>query len=168
MRLKPSPRTVAGLALPLLASACTTVLSPAYGVRQGHLAGCPAERACVSSQAENPARRISPFHYRASQAVARGNLLAALRHFADVRILSSHRNYLLVSMPSEGLGADLTSYPPAQRNVADLEFYFLPGERLIEVRSVSRSRAVETGENRARVEAIRKFFEARETHRVPK
>lgn len=147
------------LATLLLLSACTTVLTPMYGVRQGALAPCPAHRDCLSSQDHNPALYIAPLGYTSNRLQARNDLLIAINAVGHGRIVSNHRNYLRVaySITDAAVRASQYFYQPEDA-VDDVEFYMVPSRRVIEMRSIARLGLFDVGANRARLEKIRAAF----------
>lgn len=144
----------------VLLAACATVQQPDYGISAGSLYPCPSSRACVSSQEANPTHRVEPLKFTSEWRDARIDLIGAINSFAGVRIVSSHRNYLRAEFPSKALkNADGNEfYFAARMGVDDLEFYFDQSERVIHMRSASRLGLLDLGENRERVEALRKTF----------
>ena len=85
--------------LALIMGGCSTILTPTYGVRQGQLAVCPAQRDCISSQDKDPNLYIAPLAYTGSRAQARSDLLIAVTVAGQGRIVSNHRNYIRIEYP---------------------------------------------------------------------
>ena len=56
-------------------------------------------------------------------------------------------------------------YFAARSGVDDVEFYFPPNERVIHLRSASRLGLLDAGENRERVEGLRRVFSQLQTKR---
>lgn len=149
------------LAMLTTASACSTVLAPDFGVRQGRLASCPPRRDCVSSQDRDPDRYIAPLAYSSSRQQARSDLLAAIAAVGEVRIVSNHRNYLRVQYPTASRTDHASQYYYQPENAVDeVEFYLLPDRHLIEMRSIARLGLLDIGANRSRLEKLRAAFEA--------
>ena len=151
-------------ALPLAAlalGACSSVVQPEYGIMGGVLYPCPASFACVSSQESDPERKVEPLAYGSDRRDARSDLIGAINTFPGVRIVSSHRNYLRAEFPSKALrNQDANEfYFAARAGVDDVEFYFPPSDRVIHVRSAARLGLIDGGENRDRVEALRRAFD---------
>lgn len=155
-------------ALAALLAACTSVQQPEYGISAGALYPCPKNRACVSSQEADAERRVEPLRFTSEWRDARMDLISAINTFAGVRIVSSHRNYLRAEFPSKALkntdGNEF--YFAARMGVDDLEFYFDQSERVIHMKSASRLGLLDLGENRERVEALRKSFDAYQAKRA--
>lgn len=151
-----------------LLSACTSVQQPEYGISAGALYPCPKSRACVSSQEADADRRVEPLRFTSEWRDARTDLISAINTFAGVRIVSSHRNYLRAEFPSKALKNNDGNefYFAARMGVDDLEFYFDQSERVIHVKSASRLGLLDLGENRERVEALRKSFDAFQAKRA--
>ncbi|MGD8378170.1 MAG: DUF1499 domain-containing protein [Gammaproteobacteria bacterium] len=145
----------------LLLLGCATVRVPPFGIREGQLAECPAKRACVSSQSRDPQHRIAPIPYHTERREARLDLIRVVRTFDNAKIVSNHRHYLRVEFPSTAVKSlDKSEYyfePDAA--VDDVEFYLPPGDRVIQVRAAARLGVMDSGENRQRIEHIRRLFE---------
>lgn len=144
----------------LLLGACTTILTPMYGVRQGKLATCPPNRDCVSSSDTDPALYFAPLAYTSTRALATADLLTAINAVGQARIVSNHRNYLRIEYPisNSSESASRYYYQPEEA-VDDVEFYLVPQRHVIEVRSIARLGLFDVGANRARLEQIRDAFE---------
>ena len=146
---------VAGIALHTAFTQGDTVFSwqrPAnLGVRDGRLAPPRATPNNVSSQApqEDAEHYIAPLKFRGNGAEA----LVALRTVIDAmqrtRIVRHEGDYLYAEFRSKLMGY-----------VDDVEFVVAEKEGVIHVRSASRLGRRDYGVNRARVEAVRRRFEA--------
>lgn len=141
-------------------TACAAAYTPTFGVRQGQLAPCPESRACVSSQAKDSDKLVKALSYTSGRELARQDLIHAIHEFHGARIVSSHRNYLRAEFPSTAAkDRDRSEYYfESEAAIDDVEFYLVPSDKLIEVRSVSRLGLVDMGENRQRIERLRKLF----------
>lgn len=121
------------------------------GVRDGKLASPRRSPNNVSSQApqEDAGHYIAPLRFRGNGAEA----LVALRKVLDAmertRIVRHDGGYLYAEFRSRMMGF-----------VDDVEFLVAEKEGVIHVRSASRLGRRDYGVNRARVEAIRRRFEA--------
>jgi uncharacterized protein (DUF1499 family) len=155
------------LGIGLMLGACASVQQPEYGISAGTLYPCPKSRACVSSQETDPELRVEPLKFTSEWRDARMDLIAAINSFAGVRIVSSHRNYLRAEFPSKAMKNNDGNefYFAARMGMDDLEFYFDQSERVIHMRSASRLGLLDLGENRERVEALRKSFDALQVKR---
>lgn len=117
------------------------------GLTSGRLPPCPDRPNCVSSQAENPARRIDPIPYAGSHEAAKERLLAILRDFPRARLVKSRGDLLQVEFKTAVMGF-----------VDDALFYFDDALKTIEIRSASRVGYSDLGANRRRIEKIREKF----------
>jgi uncharacterized protein (DUF1499 family) len=146
---------LAGLALHTATTRGETVFSwtrPAnLGVTDGLLAPCRRTPNCVSSQAPNSDAEhyIAPLRFRGNGAEA----LLALRKVVDemqrTHVVQHDGGYLYAEFRTKLMGF-----------VDDVEFVVAEKERAIHVRSASRLGRRDFGVNRARVEALRRRFEA--------
>ena len=143
--------------LALIMGGCSTILTPTYGVRQGQLAVCPAQRDCISSQDKDPNLYIAPLAYTGSRAQARSDLLIAVTVAGQGRIVSNHRNYIRIEYPITDKSNTEYFYQP-ENAVDDVEFYLVPNKHIIEMRSIARLGLLDIGANRARLEHIRAAF----------
>lgn len=108
---------------------------------------CPASPNCVSSLAEDPAKRIDPFPTVGSPAETWTRLERAVRSFPRTLIVVREERYLKAEFRTR-LGF-----------VDDVEFQLNPDLGLVQVRSASRTGYWDLGVNRRRVEAIRKAYQ---------
>lgn len=153
-------------ALMLCLAGCTSIVSPDYGVREGHLAPCPANKDCVSSQDTDPKLYIAPLDYitvdannYASRDRAHNDLVGAINSVGPGRIVSNHRNYIRVEFPAAGheqRSADYYYQPDSA--VDEVEFYLAPGSHTVEIRSVGKLGILENDDIRDRLERIRAAF----------
>lgn len=107
---------------------------------------CPGSPKCVSSQSEDPDRKIAPLEFTdpPEEAFARLHRILAAR--SDTRIAIATPTYLKVEFKTV-LGF-----------IDDGEFYLDAGKNVIECRSESRSGYWDLGKNRRRMEEIRNEF----------
>lgn len=144
----------------LAAASCSTIVTPDYTLQDGHLAPCPPNRDCVSSQEQDPNLYIAPLHFDSNRDRAHADLLAAITAVGQGRIVSNHRNYLRVEYPSTVSGSSSANYPYQPESAVDeVEFYLPPTGRSIEMRSLGKQGILDTGSNRDRLEAIRTAFQ---------
>lgn len=150
----------------LTAAGCASIITPDYGPREGHLAPCPPNRDCVSSQDEDPKLHIEPMGYlpitgdlQATRDKAHSDLVNALNAAGAARIVSNRRNYVRVEYPAAGQDqpAGKYSYQPDEA-VDEVEFYMPPNSRTIEMRSVGKLGVLENEDTRSRLEKIRALF----------
>jgi uncharacterized protein (DUF1499 family) len=147
----------------LAVSACTTIVSPDYGVREGRFAACPMNQDCVSSQEQDPKLHIAPLEYASSRDVAHDQLVAALNAVATAGIadiVSNHPSYIRAVYPvaANNQRSSTYYYQPAGA-VDEVEFYLAPNAHTIEMRSVGKLGLMESGGVRERLERIRAAFE---------
>jgi uncharacterized protein (DUF1499 family) len=143
----------------LTVSGCSTILTPTFGVREGQLATCPAQRDCLSSQDSDPNLYIAPLAYSSTRDQARSDLLIAVTVVGQGRIVSNHRNYIRIEYPiTDKSEATSEYYYQPENAVDDVEFYLDPNKHVIEMRSIARLGLFDIGTNRARLEQIRSAF----------
>lgn len=121
------------------------------GARQGRLAPCPSSPNCVSSQAEDASHRVAPLEFEGSAGEAWQAALAATASLDRTRIVTDTGQYLHAESRSRIFGF-----------VDDLELLLDAREKVIHVRSASRTGYSDLGVNRSRVQTLReKFNQAR-------
>ena len=116
----------------------------------GRLGACPDKPNCVSSRAGPGYRRVAPIGYFGSRAQARAALLATIRCMPRTEILHAEADYVHAVQRSRLF-----------RFVDDLECELPGNERLIHVRSASRSGYYDFGVNRARIDRLRRDLNRR-------
>ncbi len=114
------------------------------GVRDGHLAPCPASPNCVSTQAEDPPHRMAPLPL--------GELSAAEALDRIKRAIAGTPRMKIVAETDTYLRAEATSL--IFRFVDDVEFFIDADARLIHFRSASRVGRSDFGVNRSRMEKL--------------
>lgn len=119
------------------------------GIQDGKLAVCPASPNCVNSQTVSTDREhsIAPLQYTSTPAAAIATLKTVIEGMERTKIITEEENYLYAEFTSALMGF-----------VDDVEFYLVPEEGVIHVRSASRLGQSDLGVNRKRVEAIRTKF----------
>ena len=150
----------------LAADGCASIVTPDYGPREGHLAPCPPNRDCVSSEDTDAKLHIAPMEYlpitgdlQATRDKAHADLVNALYAAGAARIVSNRRNYVRVEYPAAGQeqSGGKYSYQPDEA-VDEVEFYLPPGNRIIEMRSVGKLGVMANDDTRERLEKIRALF----------
>jgi uncharacterized protein (DUF1499 family) len=126
----------------ILLSACHGAAGPATA--SNRFSPCPDSPNCVSSQSPDKARFIEPFHYIGNREDARQKLINILENTKRVRLVKVETDYI---------HAEFRSF--LFRFVDDVEFYFVPEETIIHVKSASRTGYYDFGANRRRVERLR-------------
>ena len=112
------------------------------------LSPCPDSPNCVSSQSTDPARFIEPLRYTGSLADAKQKLIDLLENSKGTRLISIETDYIHAEFRSLIF-----------KFVDDVEFFFSSEDRVIHVRSASRTGYYDFGVNRRRVERLRATFE---------
>ena len=163
-RMSPQLTMTAGFAA-LALCACSTIVAPDYGVREGRFESCPPNQDCVSSQEQDPKLYIAPLRYTTTRSVAHDQLIAAITAAVTsagaARIVSNHPSYIRVEYPAAGQEQRKSSYYyQPSRAVDEVEFYLAPDSQLIEMRSVGKLGLMESGGTRERLERIRAAFDA--------
>lgn len=115
----------------------------------GHLAPCDSGPHCVSSEASNKDRHVAPLAYTGSRAIARQRLEQIIGSMVGAKIIEQTPDYIHATYTSAVFGF-----------VDDVEFVLPADSHEIQLRSSSRIGYYDFGVNRARVETIRKRFEA--------
>lgn len=114
------------------------------GVMEGRLAPCPNAPHCVSSDTEDPDRRVAPLRFEGSSDRAWEAAVRTVESLPRVRIITRTDDYLHAECRSALFGF-----------VDDLELHVRPAEGVIAVRSSSRVGYYDFGVNRRRVESLR-------------
>ncbi|MEJ2221148.1 MAG: DUF1499 domain-containing protein [Desulfobacterales bacterium] len=109
---------------------------------------CPDSPNCVSSQSNDSAHFIEPLRYTGNLADARQKLIELLENSKHTRLISAETDYIHAEFRSLIFNF-----------VDDVEFYFSSEDRIIHVRSASRTGYYDFGVNRRRVERLRGTFE---------
>jgi len=115
------------------------------GVNNGRLKPAPQSPNAVSSQAEDAQHRIAPLPYRTTATQAKAALVKIIEAAPRTKIITQSADYLYAEYESALFGF-----------VDDVEFYFEPDSKLVQVRSASRVGRSDFGVNRARIEDIRR------------
>jgi uncharacterized protein (DUF1499 family) len=114
------------------------------GVKNGRLKAVPSSPNAVSSQATDAAHRIDPLTYQNRPERAMQALLEIIHKTPRTRIVTSNADYVYAEYESALMGF-----------VDDVEFYFEPGAKVIQIRSASRVGYSDFGVNRKRLDDIR-------------
>ena len=142
--------TIPGLLPPIIMISLLIPTATGYGFSAGAatplLKPCPSSPNCVSSQAEEPARRISPFALSGTLAETLTRLERAIRAFPRASVVLREGPYLKAEFRTR-LGF-----------VDDVEFLVDMEQGLVQVRSASRTGYWDLGVNRRRMEDIRKVY----------
>ena len=138
------------LALTFVLTACSTDQTIKTGAANDRLSPCPESPNCVSSLSEDKSHQVEPLTYNVPLEEAREKLISVIKSMKRSEIAIAENNYL---------HATFTSF--LFRFVDDVEFSFDDERKIIDVRSASRTGYSDFGQNRRRVEEIRKRFMAR-------
>jgi len=111
------------------------------------LAPCPDKPNCVSSLATEDKQKIAPMSYDGNRATAHLRLLAALSKLKNTEIVEDSHPFLHVKITST-----LWNF------IDDVSFFFDDENKLIHMRSASRSGYYDFGVNRRRLENIRALY----------
>lgn len=116
--------------------------SAAGGIEQGRLAPCPNQPSCVCSQDVDPQHAIDPLIVKVENPIA--EIAKVIDQMPRTKIIKQTSNYLHATFRSKIF-----------QFLDDVEFYYLPEEGVVHVRSSSRVGYSDLGVNRDRVETIR-------------
>jgi len=127
---------------------CILLSAPHATAAPNKLSPCPDSPNCVSSRSTDPARFIEPLRYTGNLADARQKLIELLENSKRTRLIRVEMDYIHAEFRSLIFNF-----------VDDVEFYFSSEDRIIHVRSASRTGYYDFGVNRRRVERLRGIFE---------
>jgi uncharacterized protein (DUF1499 family) len=119
------------------------------GLADGHLAPCPNMPNCVSTRSEDPRHQIDPLRYRGSTENSQEVLIDVIHSMDRSVIVEEKPGYIYAEFRTKGAGY-----------IDDVEFVFIPENRIIHFRSSSRLPYYDWGVNRNRMETIREAFTA--------
>jgi uncharacterized protein (DUF1499 family) len=120
------------------------------GPVDGRLMGCPGPDNCVSSEAENPDRRVAPLAAAGPVDQVMARLSGAIGSMGGGEVVQVRGNYLRAVFTSR-----------LWRFKDDLECLYDQGTGRVEVRSASRVGYSDFGVNRKRVERLRDVWTER-------
>jgi len=168
LRLRPYriPGLLAAAGL-LAVAGCTSIVSPDYGPREGHLPPCPPNKDCVSSQDTDPNLYIAPMPYvlitgdlQGTRDKAHSDLVSAIDAAGQARIVSNRRNYVRVEYPAAGAAERKSNYYyQPDEAVDEIQFYLPPDTHIIEIYSLGKLGVLDNSDARERVEKIRAIFQ---------
>lgn len=119
------------------------------GVKGGRLKAVPGSPNAVSSQASGGYHAIAPLTYASTHERAMPALVNIVTDTPRTRIVTQTPDYLYAEYTSALMGF-----------VDDVEFWFEPNTKQIQVRSASRLGYSDFGVNRARIEDVRRRLAA--------
>ena len=108
------------------------------------LAPCPQSPNCVSSLAEDKRHYIEPLQYQGHSSEVRSELLNIIGSMRGARVTKTDDRYIQAEFVSSVF-----------KFIDDVEFYFDHANKLVHVRSASRTGYYDWGVNRRRIEMIR-------------
>ncbi len=135
------------LVLTMILMQCSTDQTMKIGVTNGKLSPCPTSPNCVSSLDTGASRYVEPLHYEGTSAEARETLISVINSMKRSEIVTVEPNYIHATFTSLLF-----------RFVDDVEFAFDDENKIIHLRSASRTGYSDLGVNRRRVEKIRSSF----------
>ncbi|MBA2174634.1 DUF1499 domain-containing protein [Halobacillus locisalis] len=122
--------------------------NPHIGVKDGRLAACPQSPNCVSTQAEDESKQMSPLPFHGGLNETK-KLVKELIHQMDRTSLEDDsENYLHVIVTSKIL-----------KFKDDVEFYFDETGQVVHFRSASRTGYSDFGVNRKRMESFSESYD---------
>lgn len=136
--------TLSGL---MAMGSCSAKNNPPIGLQNGELKKCPSSPNCVSSYETGPAHSIEPLLYSTTKDEAAGKLKSLVLGMKRTKLISETGDYMHFEFKSRIF-----------RFIDDVEFYFPDNEKIIHVRSASRTGYSDMGVNRKRIEKIRNLF----------
>ncbi len=131
----------------VFAISCSGKGPVSIGVKDGKLAACPDKPNCVSSMTEDKSHFIDPFAYSGSSEKVKDVLLEIIKSQDRTKIISVSENYIHAEFRSKLF-----------RFVDDVEFLIDDMNKLIHVRSASRTGYSDMGVNGKRIESLRVIF----------
>ncbi len=137
---------------------CTSLPSPltAETTTLTLMAPCPATPNCVVSKGADAGHQIEPLAYVGDRSTAYADLLKVLTVVPRTVVTEKTDTYIRAESTSRIF-----------HFVDDLEFYFPPDEKLIQVRSAARVGESDLGVNRRRLEQIRLALKDLSTRKSP-
>ncbi|CAM9154366.1 unnamed protein product, partial [Hapterophycus canaliculatus] len=119
--------------------------SDGLGVVDDLLADCPSTPTCVSSQDDRPYAFMEPWAYEGPFERSMSRLRTYLES-GGAKVIASSSRYLRVEFEAP------KAFPAS---VDDAEFYFTPGDALVQFRCARRNGPTDFGANRKRMDSIR-------------
>lgn len=113
------------------------------GVNQGKLAPMPKSPNAVSSQSDDPEKKVAPIPFKGDLNESKERIKQALNAYGNIRIVKEENNYIHAVNTSSKM-----------KYHDDLEFYFDEQAAVIHFRSASRIGYSDMGVNRERYESL--------------
>src|SRR4051794_21569085 len=137
-------RLCAGWSAVVIATGALLACSGRVGKATGMFAPCPASPNCVSTDAQDSRHMVAPFLLMRPESGIWPEVRAAVLKLPRTTIVAEDHHYLHAEWRSNVFGF-----------VDDLEIQLRPGDRLLAMRSASRTGYYDFGVNRRRVETLR-------------
>lgn len=132
------------LALTVLFMVIKNMKTPSdLGVEQGKLAPMPKSPNAVSSQSEDPEKKVEPIPFKGDLNESKEWIKKALEAYGNIKIVADEESYI-----------HAVSTTSTMKYHDDLEFYFDDKTALIHYRSASRIGYSDMGLNRERYERL--------------
>lgn len=119
------------------------------GLVNGELAPVPKSPNAVSSQTDDPQKRVAPFPFKESLKSTRKAIKRALEAYGNITVQAEKENYLHAVSTTKWM-----------RFKDDLEFFFDEKEKVVHFRSASRVGYSDLGVNRKRYRELMKYYTA--------
>ena len=134
--------------LSFFSGSCKSMEKNRTGLSGNEFYSCPGSPNCVSSMTSDEKFHISPLEYSGiSEKEAKEKMIRLLENYKNVKIIEIRDNYIHAEFRTSLF-----------RFVDDVEFYFPEGEKVIHVKSASRTGYSDLGKNRKRIRGIRKDY----------
>lgn len=121
--------------------------APTLGHNQGRLKPLSSKPNAVSTQAEDVAKRVAPWPFKADQEKTMSAILAAVKGYGGAEVISQEADYLYVVFTTEQM-----------KFHDDAEFYLDADAREVHFRSASRAGYSDRGLNRQRHERLTALY----------
>ncbi|ELK47597.1 DUF1499 domain-containing protein [Halobacillus sp. ACCC02827] len=118
------------------------------GVKSGRLSACPDKPNCVSTQADQEEKRMSPLPFTRDLETSKKHIMNVLGDMDRTKVEIEEDHYIHTVVTTKVL-----------KFKDDVEFYFDPDERVIHFRSASRVGYSDFGVNKKRMQEISKKYE---------
>lgn len=134
----------------LFLSSCKLSNKSGLGIVDSLLTSCPSSPNCVSSDASKTEQKVPPLELIIPPEKAWGILIEQVAQLPRTKIVSQDSQYLYVECRSQIFGF-----------VDDLEFHLRPEQKIVAVRSASRTGYYDFGVNQSRIENLRRTLQQR-------
>ncbi|MEX0623780.1 DUF1499 domain-containing protein [Saccharospirillum sp.] len=121
--------------------------APTLGHSQGRLKPLSSKPNAVSTQAEDVAKRVAPWPFKADQEKTMAAILATVKGYGGAEVISQEADYLYVVFTTEQM-----------KFHDDAEFYLDADAREVHFRSASRAGYSDRGLNRQRHERLTALY----------